>query len=139
MTDPELRFPNRVAKLREKLAAEELDAIFISNGENRRYLSGFVSTAGYLLITQTDAVVLTDFRYTEQAGTQAPGFHVERIGGPLDWLPRAVDSVGIGRFACWKIPCTAVAYAKSAISSTPAPSATSGMKGAKFEIARSTG
>ena len=94
MTDPELRFPNRVAKLREKLAAEELDAIFISNGENRRYLSGFVSTAGYLLITQTEAVVLTDFRYTEQADTQAPGFHVERIGGPLDWLPRAVDSVG---------------------------------------------
>ncbi|GIT17417.1 MAG: hypothetical protein CM1200mP39_02230 [Dehalococcoidia bacterium] len=62
----DFQFPLRVEKLRERLAQDNLDAIFISNAENRRYISGFESSAGYLILTQNDAVLCTDFRYTEQ-------------------------------------------------------------------------
>ena len=91
----DFRFPSRVQKLRERLAKDELDAIFISNGENRRYVSGFVSTAGYLLVTQNEAVICTDFRYTEQAAQQAPGWRVDRIGGKSDWLANLVNEFEI--------------------------------------------
>ena len=91
----DFRFPARVQKLREHLAKVELDAIFVSNGENRRYISGFVSTAGYLLVTQNDAVVCTDFRYTEQAAQQAPGWRIDRIGGKPEWLAKLVNEFAI--------------------------------------------
>ena len=91
----DFRFPSRVQKLRERLAKDELDAIFISNGENRRYVSGFVSSAGYLLVTQNDAVICTDFRYTEQAAQHAPGWRIDRIGGKSDWLTNLVKEFEI--------------------------------------------
>ena len=91
----DFRFPARVQKLREHLAKVELDAIFVSNGENRRYISGFVSTAGYLLVTQNDAVVCTDFRYTEQAAQQALGWRIDRIGGKPEWLAKLVNEFAI--------------------------------------------
>jgi Xaa-Pro aminopeptidase len=91
----DFRFPSRVQKLRERLAKDELDAVFISNGENRRYVSGFVSSAGYLLVTQTEAIICTDFRYTELAAQQAPGWRIDRIGGKPDWLAKLVNELEI--------------------------------------------
>ncbi len=91
----DFRFPSRVQKLRERLAKDELDAIFISNGENRRYVSGLISSAGYLLVTQNDAVICTDFRYTEQAAQHAPGWRIDRIGGKSDWLANLVKEFEI--------------------------------------------
>jgi Xaa-Pro aminopeptidase len=91
----DFRFPSRVQKLRERLAKDELDAIFISNGENRRYVSGFLSTAGYLLVTRTEAVICTDFRYIELAAQQAPGWRVDRIGAKSDWLANLVKEFEI--------------------------------------------
>ena len=91
----DFRFPSRVQKLRERLAKDELDAIFVSNGENRRYISGFVSTAGYLLVTANETIVCTDFRYTEQAAQQAPGWRIDRIGGKPDWLAKLVNELEI--------------------------------------------
>ena len=41
----------RLEKLRNILAERELDALLVSTAENRRYLSGFHGTAGYLLIS----------------------------------------------------------------------------------------
>lgn len=78
----------RLQRLREKLAENELDAILVSNAENRRYLSGFAGSAGYLLISQQQAILATDFRYVEQAAHQAPEFRVERTASGLDWFPR---------------------------------------------------
>jgi len=56
---------NRLQKLRQGLAEKEIDAIFISQPENRRYLSGFDGSTGYLLITPKDTILATDFRYIE--------------------------------------------------------------------------
>ena len=77
------------------MVQDNLDAIFISNTENRRYVSGLESSAGYLLLTQHEAVICTDFRYTEQASLQAPGWRVDRIGGKPDWLANLVNELKI--------------------------------------------
>ncbi len=89
-----LKYPHRVDRLRAKLEEEKLDGILISNGENRRYLSGFVGTAGWLFITRKDAVLCTDFRYVEQAAEQAPGFRVDRTGAKLEWIPKLAGEFG---------------------------------------------
>ena len=68
------------------LDGEELDCLLVSDAHNRRYLSGFTGSSGYLLITRSQAMLATDFRYIEQGSTQAPDFAVHRIGGRFDWL-----------------------------------------------------
>ena len=88
---------NRLSRLRAELDAKELDAMLVSSSENRRYMSGFDGSAGYLLITQSDAVLATDFRYTEQAETQAPDFRIHRIRGPLNWFPELAAELGASR------------------------------------------
>ncbi len=86
-----MRVNNRLQKLRRKLVEKKVDAIFISQPENRHYLSGFDGTAGFLLITSRKAILATDFRYTEQAGTQAPEYEIFRItNNTTDWFPGLV-------------------------------------------------
>ena len=88
----------RLHKLRSKLGERtELDAVLVSAAENRRYLSGFTGSAGYLFITQDDAVLATDFRYVEQSGRQAPDFRVERITSGLAWFPKLAAETGARR------------------------------------------
>ncbi len=70
---------HRLEKLRQSLVESELDAILISQGENRRYLSGFTGSAGFLLISQKSAILATDFRYVEQSKSQAPVFFIAQI------------------------------------------------------------
>jgi len=71
--------------------------LLISQADNRRYLSGFTGSAGYLLITRKASLLLVDFRYTEQAQLQAPGWEVVRIRGePHQFLPPLLAGEGIG-------------------------------------------
>mgnify|MGYP002406609692 FL=1 len=54
----------------EKLAAalpQEVDGAIITSPHNRRYLTGFPSSAGLVLVTKQTAYFLTDFRYIEAA------------------------------------------------------------------------
>lgn len=88
----------RLKKLRTKLAEKDIDGILITQADNRRYLSGFDGTAGYLIITAKDAILATDFRYTEQAKAEAPGFKIQHITGDLSkWLPGLLGDTGIKR------------------------------------------
>ena len=84
----------RLEALRAALQEQELDGLLVSAPENRRYLSGFTGSAGNLLITQQDAVLTTDFRYTEQAANQAPDFRVVRISA-AGWLPPLAKELGV--------------------------------------------
>lgn len=77
----------RLDRLREKLCEDSLDAILVSSSENRRYLSGFTGSAGFLLISQEEALLATDFRYLEQAARQSPEFQIKPIRGKFDWFP----------------------------------------------------
>ena len=49
------------------LEAEGLDALLVTSRPNIRYLSGFSGSAGLALATGNTLLVLTDFRYDEQA------------------------------------------------------------------------
>src|SRR3990172_6579841 len=93
-----INITNRLAKLRQNLTEKELDGIFISQAENRYYLSGFNGSAGYLLITHKETVLATDFRYVEQVKIQAPDYRLFQITGNMaDWLPRLLDGLNLRR------------------------------------------
>lgn len=84
----------RIQRLRDKMREQQLDAFLVSSAENRAYLSGFRGSAGYLWITPADAVLATDFRYTEQAGLQAPDYRVTRIQDGYAWFVTAASDSG---------------------------------------------
>lgn len=93
-----LKVSNRLDKLRQKLAEKEIDGILISQPENRYYLSGFDGSAGYLVISPKDAILATDFRYTEQAKAQAPDYRIFRITGKLEeWFPNLLAELNLSR------------------------------------------
>lgn len=69
---------SRLNKFRKILSEYSIDAMLISNPVNRRYLSGFEGTSGVLLISGTEAILVTDFRYLEQAADQAGHFETRR-------------------------------------------------------------
>ncbi|MCX7911872.1 MAG: Xaa-Pro peptidase family protein [Dehalococcoidales bacterium] len=87
---------HRIQRLRHRLNEKGLDGILITQQENRRYLSGFDGSAGYLIISARKAVLATDFRYTEQALGQASCCEILRIANNLtDWFPALLDEMGI--------------------------------------------
>jgi Xaa-Pro aminopeptidase len=88
----------RIDSLRRRLDQSELDAVLISQAENRRYLSGFTGSAGFLLISRERALLATDFRYIEQAEDEAPAFEIVRIQGALSsWFPPLPADLGVRR------------------------------------------
>ena len=88
---------SRLATFVAKLPEREVDAILVSGAENRRYLSGFSGSAGFLFITGERAHLATDFRYTEQATAQATQFNVEQIKPGWDWLLTQLKESGAKR------------------------------------------
>ncbi|WP_060210277.1 M24 family metallopeptidase [Sporosarcina koreensis] len=66
----------KLAKLREALKENGLDALLVTNPYNRRYMTGFTGSAGVAVVSAEDAVFITDFRYTEQAAKQVQGFRI---------------------------------------------------------------
>jgi len=50
-----------------------LDAALLTSGVSIRYYSGFTSADGTVVVTQKDAYLVTDFRYTIQAKAQTAG------------------------------------------------------------------
>ena len=53
------------------LEAEGLDALLVTARANIRYLTGFSGSAALAVITRHDALLVTDFRYDEQAHAEA--------------------------------------------------------------------
>jgi Xaa-Pro aminopeptidase len=87
---------SRLERLRRKFAEKDIDALFISQPENRYYLSGFDGSAGYLLITHKDVFLATDFRYLEQAERQAPQCQIFKIEGDIEiWFPRLLSGLDL--------------------------------------------
>ncbi len=66
----------RLQRLREKLKEHHLDGYITLKKENREYLSQFTGTSGYVVVTENDAVLFTDFRYMSQAKQQTQFFDV---------------------------------------------------------------
>ena len=68
---------SRVASLRERMRTIGLDAFAMivverSNWEGAYYISGFRGSSSGIVITQSDAVLITDGRYATQSRSQSP-------------------------------------------------------------------
>ena len=94
-----MSIPDRIAKLRSEMVDLEVDGFLVSAPENRRYLSGFTGSSGYLLITGSDAVLATDFRYVEQAHAESPFYRIHRTRGGIGWMPDILSELGVGKLA----------------------------------------
>ena len=73
----------RLERLRASFDTAGIDGLLVSQPESRYYLSGYTGhdlpprdSAGYLLITSSEALLLTDPRTTEQAQQESPDFEV---------------------------------------------------------------
>src|SRR6267378_1144302 len=53
------------------LEAEGLDALLVTSLPNVRYLTGFSGSAALVVVTKADTLLVTDFRYDEQAAAEA--------------------------------------------------------------------
>jgi Xaa-Pro aminopeptidase len=88
----------RVDRLRKLLEQHDLEALFVTNAVNRRYLSGFTGSSGYLVVTPQDAILFTDFRYREQAPQQAKDFRViEHQADPAETIAATLKELGVTR------------------------------------------
>ena len=66
-----------LARLKEKGLTHAL----VTKPQNMRYLTGGYTGEGCLVVSPSGLRILTDFRYVEQAGRQAPGAKVLMYGG----------------------------------------------------------
>ncbi|MBN1641375.1 MAG: aminopeptidase P family protein [Anaerolineae bacterium] len=88
----------RLDKLREAICAHDLDALLITDPQNRRYISGFTGSAGWLLVTQERAILVVDFRYFERAAREAPDWEQARVSSHRESaLVEALDGLGVRR------------------------------------------
>lgn len=86
----------RLNDLRGKFAGSDIDGLLVGSTVNRRYLSGFSGSAGWILISSKEAVLAVDFRYVEQAGKESNNFEVIYVQGDLSkWLPDMINRLGI--------------------------------------------
>ena len=60
-------YTKRLEKLRAAIKKNGADALLISEPMNQCWLCGFEYTDGYLLVTEKNAYIITDSRYTEAA------------------------------------------------------------------------
>lgn len=70
---------DRIKKVYNIMANENIDGLLIDSDINRRYLSGFTGTAGRILFTEKNNYFITDFRYTEQAKKQTTGYQIIEV------------------------------------------------------------
>jgi Xaa-Pro aminopeptidase len=74
--------PSEIGR-RERLQAvvrtKELAALLVQAGENRRYLSGFTGSSGWLVVTSERSALITDGRYWTQVKEQCPGLELVRF------------------------------------------------------------
>jgi Xaa-Pro aminopeptidase len=68
-----MNLSKRLQHVREELAERELDTLLVSEAKNRRYLSGFSGSSGWLLVTEARPILITDGRYWDQVVRECPG------------------------------------------------------------------
>ena len=83
-------------KVRTLIDKNNLDAILVMSGYNRRYLTGFTGSSGAAIITREGRFLISDFRYKAQAATQAEHFEfVLQDKGLLDFIMEFLETKGL--------------------------------------------
>jgi Xaa-Pro aminopeptidase len=89
-------WPARQAALAELLGSDGLDALLVTSLPNIRYLTGFSGSAALLMVTARQVLLVTDFRYEEQAQAEvgsAARIVIERTSA-WDRLFREIGALG---------------------------------------------
>lgn len=86
-----MKFSGRLNNIRQQLAAATVRALLVSHLPNIRYVCGFTGSAGFLVISEKEAVLFTDSRYKRQAREEAHGAKVIIARGAVintvaDWI-----------------------------------------------------
>jgi len=78
------------------LEAEGLDALLVTSRPNIRYLTGFSGSAGVAVVSREEVLLITDFRYDEQARQQCDAVARVEIEGTSVWdqLLRELPTLG---------------------------------------------
>ncbi|MBF0538763.1 MAG: aminopeptidase P family protein [Nitrospirae bacterium] len=67
----------RILRLKGELKKKRKKAFFITDITNIRYLTGFTGSSAYLLVSDKEDVLFTDFRYKEQSAREVSVCRVE--------------------------------------------------------------
>ncbi|MDP5276497.1 M24 family metallopeptidase [Chengkuizengella axinellae] len=89
---------DKINQLRSQFSNLGIDGLFITNPQNRFYFTGFTGTAGVAVITPTEAIFLTDYRYVEQAKVQTKDFDVVKYQDRNSLyieVPEVINNLGI--------------------------------------------
>lgn len=92
---------SRIERMLARMSECGFTHALVQKPQNMRYLTGYTGE-GSLLIRAKGAVILTDFRYVEQAGRQAPEAQVVRYGrgeGHDETLRAILDGEGASLLA----------------------------------------
>ncbi|MGP3559844.1 M24 family metallopeptidase [Geobacillus sp. BK01] len=101
----------KLEKLRTLLEERHIDGLLVTNGYNRRYITGFTGTAGVALVSRQGAVFITDFRYVEQASKQVEGFEIVQHSGLIvEEIARQVKRLGVAKLGFEQEHVTYAAY-----------------------------
>lgn len=96
---PPLIVAGRTDRLREPLAAHPVDVLVVHRLVDVRWLTGFTGTAGLVVVTADETVLVTDPRYGERAATELSGAGCDAAIeiGSADEQERWLQSVLAGR------------------------------------------
>lgn len=84
---------SRLERVRAAIALARADAFIVTDTLNIAYVSGFVGTAAHLLISSSEAILITDSRYTLAAAQEAPEFTVVLCAGSGGYAERLASVV----------------------------------------------
>ena len=67
----------RIDRLRETMASNDATSMLVTDITNIRYLTGFTGSSAALLVTDKDALIISDGRYGEQLRQQCPDIEAD--------------------------------------------------------------
>lgn len=73
---------NRVEVVRRKMREQGAPALLVTQIRNVAYLTGFSGSSGFVVLTESDGVFITDSRYDEQAQEQVKALPVSVYANP---------------------------------------------------------
>ncbi|MCA9140118.1 MAG: aminopeptidase P family protein [Planctomycetales bacterium] len=93
---------DRIRKLVDQLCELQVDAFFVTDEVNVRYLTGFTGDSSSLVVSADAQTMLSDGRYKEQLDEECPGLAVEIKSPsekPIDFCRKVLGGCGVQRIA----------------------------------------
>ena len=103
-----MKQPGRLTRFQQSLPAQ---AAIVTSNLNRYYLSGFLGTAGTLLVTKDKVFYLADGRYFEAVSQKVPFAKAVLVKSKgWDELAALCAELGIGQLAFEDLEMTVASY-----------------------------